>query len=80
VHEGVSREWLPALQQPSKYAQWIVMSPISNGDPVYSAIKVRHPALLKDYRVVYQDSHAIIYELDSSREIAQKTGDTRHAD
>lgn len=65
VHEGVSKKWNDALNQPQKHAEWIVMSNDPNrGDPIYNTlVKEQNSAFLTQYDIVYSDSEASIYRL-----------------
>lgn len=78
VHEGVSREWKPALVEPENYVDWIVAANGDVGEPVYTSLVKNHGALfLKDYKMVYQATYANLYRLrtDSERFVtAQETG------
>jgi len=63
IHEGVRREWRPALDQPERYAKWVVMANGDVGDPVYTALgKVRPQAFLAHYSEVYHGVHASVYQ------------------
>jgi hypothetical protein len=65
IHEGVQRDWAPALHDPGIYANWVVVANYDTGDPVYDSLVKEHPQVLKQhYRLVFTGSHASLYQLD----------------
>lgn len=72
VHEGVSKKWNQALQNPQNYAEWIVMSSTeSRGDPVYGKLVVEQKsAFLTQYDIVYSDAETSIYRLKDNKKVA----------
>jgi Dolichyl-phosphate-mannose-protein mannosyltransferase len=63
IHEGVQREWQPALSEPERHAKWVVMANGDAGDPVYDVLDKRHhQAFLSHYSLVYEGLHANVYE------------------
>lgn len=63
IHEGVSKKWPDALNNPEKYADWIVVSNTANGDPLYEALMVNQKdKLLANYEVEYKGNEATIYK------------------
>lgn len=68
IHEGVSKHWFKALKEPEKYADWLVISNGSNGDPLYeSLIQSQNTRLADNYILVYKGKEANIYQLKIPR-------------
>jgi len=64
IHEGVSKQWLYAIEEPEKYAKWIIMANGDVGEPVYtSLIKKQNKRFLNFYEISYKGKHADIYKL-----------------
>lgn len=72
IHEGVSRKWPEALQDPEKYADLIVLGGVDNsGDPVRQTLIILHKnSFLKNYIKIYGDNEASIYKLKSNFKLA----------
>jgi hypothetical protein len=69
IHEGVQRDWKPALHDPGIYADWVVVSTYDAGDPVYDALVRHNQAALKDhYHLVFTGRHAKLYEVNDHSE------------
>jgi hypothetical protein len=65
IHEGVQRDWQPALHDPGIYADWVVVSNYDTGDPVYdSLVKHNQDALKQHYHLVFVGQHARLYEVN----------------
>jgi hypothetical protein len=63
VHEGVSREWKPALKSPQSYRiRWVVMANGATGEAVNLSL-AHNPEFLSHYRLAQQLSTSNIYEL-----------------
>jgi hypothetical protein len=66
IHEGVQKDWQPALHNPGIYADWVVISNYDTGDPVYNSLVKQHPDSLKQhYHLVFVGQHASLYKLDN---------------
>lgn len=67
IHEGVSRQWPYAIQNPEHYVTWIVMANGKIGDPVYAAlVEKENSDFLKYYDLTFKGNHANIYKLKDS--------------
>lgn len=68
VHEGVSRKWHKALQDPAAYASYVVMSSKNDGEMVRRSLLLENKEqFLKRYELVYEDNEAAIYRLKINR-------------
>lgn len=66
IHEGVSKVWPFALQEPEKYAQFIVVSRGDVGDPLYTSLfKNQKGKFLASYSKVFEGKHANVYQIRS---------------
>lgn len=73
IHEGVSRQWPYAIQNPQHYATWIVMANGKTGDPVYTAlVEKENSEFLKYYEIRFKGNHANIYKLKDSSQLSTK--------
>ena len=71
VHEGVSKKWKKALENPAVYAQWIVMSSTNDGEPVRKALLVKkNETFLNYYEEVYSDNEATVYRLKDNTTVS----------
>jgi hypothetical protein len=67
IHEGVQRTWTQALDDPARYATWIVVSKTDVGDPVYDALRKHHHSDFEQtFHLVYSGNHADIYQRNDS--------------
>jgi hypothetical protein len=70
IHEGVSRQWKPALTEPEKYATWLVLANGDVGEPAYSSLIKQHQnKFLKYYKLTHQTKNTNVYRLKSANEI-----------
>lgn len=71
VHEGVSKYWSTALQDPQAHVDWIIMSSGNIGEPVHTAlVQDQQSRFLQDFKLHYQGKHANIYRLKQNSERA----------
>lgn len=62
IHEGDSREWDKALENPQNYTEWIVMANTPS-DSVYNALVMKHnKAFLNQYHLVYSANNSSLYK------------------
>jgi len=68
IHEGASKEWQPALDNPELHAKWLVMSRTAN-EPVYRTLVTDHDsAFAENYVLAFHGAHADIFERKQDNE------------
>lgn len=70
IHEGVSKQWPLALNNPENFAKWVVMANGSSGEPVYrSLVEKQQNRFLMFYKPVFMGEHSILYKLKEESEL-----------
>lgn len=70
IHEGVSKQWRPALTEPQKYATWLVLSNGDVGEPAYTSLVKQHRSkFLQYYTLSHQTKNTNVYRLKKENEI-----------
>jgi len=74
IHEGTGKYWKESLDNPSKYAKWIVMANGDVGDQVYDElVKKKNPYFIHDYELKMRGKHTDIYGKKDSRLASKNT-------
>ena len=67
IHEGAYKYWNESLENPAKYADWIIMNNTFDkramgGSDILTRVFLEHPERLNNFEIVYQDEIVKIYK------------------
>jgi hypothetical protein len=62
IHEGTNKYWKESLDDPPRYASWVIYDKSQDRDPI--AVKKNiDTVLLRDYKVVFHDDQVKVYKI-----------------
>ncbi len=62
IHEGVSKQWIYALEKPEKYAEWVVVNNTHSDAVSKSVLTEEKSTFLNNYKIIYVGKEASIYQ------------------
>jgi len=62
IHEGTNKYWKESLDDPPRYASWVIYDKGQERDPIAMKKNIDE-VLLRDYSVVFQQDQVKVYKI-----------------